>query len=206
MIRIVLADDHLVVREGLAAILALDDGLEVVGEAASGPDAVETCKRTRPDVVLLDLQMPGDGAPATIAAVREASPKTRVIVFTAFDDDDLIVAAVRAGIDGYLLKGTGREELFAAIRTVAAGGSLLQPAIASKLLARVGDDDAVLTPRESEVIGLLAKGLSNKEIAGVLDISERTAKFHVSALLRKLDAENRTEAVTRAVQLGIVEL
>ncbi len=207
-IRLVVADDHLVVREGLLAILAMDPEIDVVAEASSGRDALAAVDEHAPDVILLDLQMPDLDGIETIQELRRRASATRILVFTAHDDDDRIVAAVRAGIDGYLLKGTGRVELLAAIKLVASGGSLLQPSVASKLLARMGQTDAtaLLTPRELEVVELLTRGLSNKEIARVLGIVERTAKFHVSSVLQKLEAENRTEAVTRALQLGLVEI
>lgn len=207
-IRLMLVDDHPVVRQGLVAIFETSDEFEVVAQAGDGESAVEMLGSQALDVILLDLQLPEMSGVDTIDAIREENPQARILVFTAYDDDDLIVAAVRAGIEGYVLKGTRRDELFDAIRTVASGGSLLDPSIASKLLARVGEDDPAerLTPREGEVLDLLARGLSNREIANVLDITERTVKFHVSSILGKLDVENRTEAVSRAVQLGLVEL
>lgn len=208
MIRLVVADDHLVVREGLVAILATDPSCEVVAEASTGREAIAAVLQHEPDVLLLDLQMPDIDGVATIRALRGSDCATRILVFTAYDDDDLIVDAVRAGVDGYLLKGTGRDELLGAIATVARGGKLLQAGVATKILARLGDPSSPvqLTPREQEVVELLAEGLSNKEVARVLGITERTAKFHVSSLLQKLDVENRTEAVTRALQLKLIEI
>ncbi len=212
-IRILVADDHPVVRDGVVAMLSTQPDFEVVGEAADGLEAVALAKALRPNVVLLDLEMPKlDGAEA-LAQMRVACPEVRALVFTAFDTDDRIVGAVRAGAQGYLLKGAPRDELFNAIRIVSAGGTLLQPIVASKLLQRLSappeplpSPGATLTEREQEVLALLAQGRPNKEIAAALFISERTVKFHVSAILGKLGAGNRTEAVTIAAQRGLVSL
>jgi DNA-binding NarL/FixJ family response regulator len=210
-IRIFVADDHPVVRDGLVAILGTQPDFAVVGEAAGGAETVERAAALRPDVILLDLEMPGMDGVAALQRLREEWPEVRAIVFTAFDTDERILAAVRAGAQGYLLKGVPREELFHAVRIVHAGGSLLQPIVASKLLRQVSrapDAPAheLLTARELEVLRLLAQGLLNKEIARRLAITERTVKFHVSAILSKLGAGNRTEAVSLAAQQGLVEL
>ena len=212
-IRILVADDHPVVRDGLVTMLGTQPDFQVVGEAADGLQAVALAKSLRPHLVLLDLEMPGLDGVEALAQMRLACPEVRALVFTAFDTDDRIVGAVRAGAQGYLLKGAPRDELFNAIRIVSAGGSLLQPVVASKLLQRLSTrpEPAVppgeaLTEREHEVLVLLAQGRPNKEIAALLAISERTVKFHVSAILSKLGATNRTEAVTLAVQRGLVEL
>jgi DNA-binding NarL/FixJ family response regulator len=210
IIRLLIADDHPVVRDGLVAILSTQTDFEVIAVAEDGQEAVERVAALRPDVILLDLEMPRlDGADA-IRQMRAADPKIRVIVFTAFDTDERILAAVQAGAQGYLLKGAPRQELFEAIRVVHAGGSLLQPVVASKLLRQVSREAEAnvesLTPREQEVLQLMAQGLQNKEIAAQLVISERTVKFHVSAILGKLGAGNRTEAVTIAVQQGVIRL
>jgi DNA-binding NarL/FixJ family response regulator len=211
MIRILLADDHPVVRDGLAAILGTQPDFAIVGEAADGAQAVARAAELLPDVVLLDLEMPQMDGVAALGRLREVHPAAKVIVFTAFDTDERILAAVRAGAQGYLLKGAPRDELFQAVRVVYAGGSLLQPIVASKLLRQVSQgtpqpEGEALTAREQEVLALLAQGLQNKEIAQRLKIRERTVKFHVSALLQKLDAGNRTEAVAIAAQRGLVEL
>ena len=203
-IRILLADDHPVVRDGLAAVLATQTDLRVVGEAGTGPDAVARALELRPDVLLLDLEMPGLDGVEVIRRVREEAPAIRIVVFTAFDRDEQIVRAIRAGAEGYLLKGTPREEVFRAIRVVHAGGSLIEPMAASKLLRELRGDREPLTPREGEVLRLVAEGLSNREIARRLFVSERTAKFHVGSLLAKLGAANRTQAVALARERGVL--
>jgi DNA-binding NarL/FixJ family response regulator len=214
-IRIVVADDHPVVRDGLVAMLRAGREFDVVGEAANGAEAVHLVEETTPDVLLLDLEMPGLDGVAVLRRLREIASPTRAIVFTVFDTDERIIAAVEAGAKGYLLKGVPRAEIFTAIRVVHAGGSLLQPVVAARVLEHVASrarggapasDDIALTPRESSVLQLLARGRSNKQIAATLGVSERTVKFHVSALFTKLGATNRTEAVTRAIQAGLTTL
>jgi DNA-binding NarL/FixJ family response regulator len=208
-IRILIADDHPIVREGLSAVLETQPDFEIVGQAASGAQAVERAALLHPDVTLLDLELPELDGVAALRAIRAADPGARVIIFTAFDTDERILSAVQAGAQGYLLKGAPRDELFQAIRVVHGGGSLLQPVVAARLLRQVSNVPALpepLTERELEVLRLLARGRQNKEIAGELVISERTVKFHVSAILAKLGVGNRTEAVSKAAQLGLVEL
>jgi DNA-binding NarL/FixJ family response regulator len=229
MIRILLADDHPIVREGLRAVLETQPDFEVVGtpqQAASGDEALRLALELHPDILLLDLEMPVMDGVETIRRLRQQSQpgasrdrniSLRIIVFTAFDNDERIIAALEAGANGYLLKGAPREEIFNAIRVTMQGGSLLQPLIASKLLRHVGQysERAATTPstlleplteRELEVLALLAQGMPNKEIAARLVISERTAKFHVSSIMGKLGATNRTEAVSLAAQKGLITL
>ncbi len=211
-IRILVADDHPVVRDGLVAILSTQPDLQVVAEAGSGTEVLERVAQTSPDVILLDLEMPEMDGVTTLHHLQELSPDVPVLIFTAFDTDERILAAVQAGAQGYLLKGAPRDEVFNAIRVVHSGGSLLQPVVASKLLRQMTQEREAasefeeLTPRELEVLQLLAQGLQNKEIASQLVISERTVKFHVSSILGKLDAGNRTEAVAIAAQQGLVEM
>ncbi len=205
-IRILVADDHPVVREGLVAMLGTQPDFLVVGEASTGLQVVEQVTSLYPDVVLLDLEMPEMDGVAALERVNEISPDAKVIAFTAFDTDERILGAVRAGAKGYLLKGAPRGELFDAIRVVSQGGSLIEPVIASRLLQQANKSEEKLTERERQVLGLLAQGKSNKDIAAALVITERTVKFHVSSIMSKLGASNRTEVVTLAVQLGIVKL
>jgi DNA-binding NarL/FixJ family response regulator len=212
VIRILVADDHPVVRDGLVAMLATQRDFAVIAEAATGPEAVQQASAQRPDIILLDLEMPGLDGVQVIQRLQDVCPTTRILVFTAFDTDDKIVGAVRAGAHGYLLKGVPRDELFRAIRLVSEGGSLLQPIVATKLMQHVSGRAALpalpepLTEREMDVLNCLALGRSNKEIAAHLSISERTVKFHMSAILGKLNAANRTEALTLAAQHGLITL
>jgi DNA-binding NarL/FixJ family response regulator len=203
-IRILVADDHPVVREGLVAMLGTQPDLEVIDEAGTGPEAVRATLERRPDVVLLDLELPGFDGVEVIRQLRAEAPGVRVVVLTAFDRDEQIVSAIRFGAEGYLLKGAPRDEVFRAIRVVHAGGSLIEPVIASKLIRQVRGAPEGLTPRESEVLALLAQGASNKKIAQTLVVSERTVKFHVSSILAKLNAANRTEAAALARERGLI--
>jgi DNA-binding NarL/FixJ family response regulator len=211
-IRILVADDHPVVRDGLVSMLGTQADFEVVGEAATGVETVRQTLALHPDIVLIDLEMPEMDGVEAIRQLRGTAPETHMIVLTAFDSDERIVGALEAGAQGYLLKGAPRSDIFHAIRVVSAGGSLLQPVVASKLLrhitSRVLDQgmNESLTAREMEVLRLLAQGKVNKEIAITLAITERTVKFHVSAIMGKLNAGNRTEAVTIAAQRGLIEL
>jgi len=209
-IRILVADDHPVVRDGLSAMLATQPDFLVVGTAATGLEAVRQADALDPEVVLLDLEMPELDGVETLRQMRQARPDIRVIIFTAFDTDERILEAVRTGAQGYLLKGAPRDEIFSAVRVVHRGESLLQPVVASKLLRRLQQEQlepglTPLTPREHEVLRLLARGMENKDIAAELTISQRTVKFHVSAILSKLGAGNRTEAVAIAAQCGLIE-
>ena len=215
-IRVLVADDHPVVREGLVAMLRTQPDFDIVGEAATGREVLDLVARRDPDVLLLDLEMPDVDGVSVLRQLRERSSRVRAIVFTVFDTDDRIIAAVEAGAAGYLLKGAPRSEIFAAVRVVHAGGSLLEPVIASKVLqhvrdagARAGDGNRAtptLTAREQNVLELMARGRTNKQIAAALSITERTVKFHVSSIFAKLGAGNRADAVSRAVQSGLIAL
>jgi DNA-binding NarL/FixJ family response regulator len=210
-IGLLIVDDHPVVRDGLVAILGTQPDFEIAGEAASGEVALDLFKKVQPDVILLDLEMPGMDGVEVIKRLRQLRPEVKIVVFTAFDTDERILSALQAGAKGYLLKGAPRSELFEAIRVVHQGGSLLQPVVASRLLSQLSGTESAapaeeLTPRESEVLQLLAQGKPNKEIAAELVIGERTVKFHISSILAKLGATNRTEAVTIALQQGLVKL
>lgn len=212
-IRLIVADDHPVLREGLVAILGTQSDFEIVSEAKDGEELIAKARQFEPDVILTDLQMPRKDGVEAIKAIRALLPDIHFIVFTAFDTDERIVSAVQAGAKGYLLKGSPREEVFKAIRVVSSGGSLLEPTVATKLLQHMSGGNSAqdnlpesLTGREMEVLDLLGTGMTNKEIGGKLFITERTVKFYVSAILGKLSASNRTEAVTIAVQSGLIEL
>src|SRR5579885_731141 len=245
-IRILLADDHPIVREGLRAVLETQPDFEVIAEAANGDETLRLARSMQPDIILLDLEMPFMDGVETIRLLHQQQAQRphftvqgrqglssgqsmpRIIVFTAFDNDERIIHAVQAGADGYLLKGAPRDEIFNAIRVTMQGGSLLQPIVASKLLRHMGQQSLPGTPvsaspvsasgarhlppqeplteRELEVLHLLAQGMPNKEIAAHLVISERTAKFHVSSIMGKLGATNRTEAVALAAQKCLLTL
>lgn len=211
-VRIAIADDHPVVRDGLVSMLETQPDFSVTGQAGTGGEALSMVRTHDPDVLLLDLEMPDLDGVSVLREMRAAGARTRVIIFTVFNTDERIIAAVEAGAAGYLLKGSPRAEVFAAVREVAAGRSLLAPVAASAVLRRVrGDAGAApgspsLTVREQTVLVHLARGLSNKQIATALGISERTVKFHVSSIIAKLGAANRTDAVTRAAQSGLIEL
>ncbi|MHB8995517.1 MAG: response regulator [Armatimonadota bacterium] len=203
-IRILIADDHPVVREGLAALIDRRPDMTVVAEASNGEQALAEFLEHRPDVALVDLRMPDmDGADA-IAAIREKAPGARVIVLTTYDDDEDIQRSLRAGAKAYMLKDAPRDELIDCIKAVHAGRTLISPAIATKLAESMGAP--TLTPRELEVLALVADGKSNREIANLLFITEGTVKSHLSAMLGKLDAADRTQAVTIALKRGLLRL
>ncbi len=201
-IRVVLVDDQAMVRTGLRMVLAAEPDIEVVGEAADGASAVALAEELAPDVVLVDLVMPGVDGLEALRALRERVPGARAIVLSSFIDDEKLFPAVRAGAAGYLLKDVQPQELVAAIRTVHAGGALLHPKVASRLLEEMSADP--LTPREREVLGLIGRGMANKVIARELSLSEKTVKAHVSSILAKLGVTDRTQAALYAVRAGLV--
>ena len=202
MIRVLIADDHAVVRQGLRTFLDLQDDIEVVAEAADGEEALAAALEHVPDVVLIDLVMPRLDGIEVIRRLRETVPAVRAIVLSSFVDDDKLFPAVRAGAAGYLLKDVQPQELVEAIRTVHAGGALLHPQVAARLLEEMTEDP--LTPREREVLALIGRGMPNKIIARELSLSEKTVKAHVSSILAKLGVTDRTQAALYAVREGIV--
>ena len=208
MIRVLIADDHAVVRQGLRTFLELQDGIEVVGEAADGEQALALVAQAAPDVALVDLVMPGVDGIETIRRLRDSGAATRVIVLTSFLDDDKLLPAVQAGAAGYLLKDVQPQDLVAAIRTVHEGNALLHPAVTARLLEQLADEPPAqtteqLTPREREVLALVTRGLANKAIARELGVSEKTVKTHVSNILGKLGVADRTQAALYAVRAGL---
>lgn len=203
-IRILVADDHYVVRMGLVALVETEPDLQVVGEAADGVQAIEQYKKLLPDLTLMDLRMPRtDGIVAT-QKIREQFPAARILMLTTYDGDEDIHKALSAGASGYLLKNSTRASLIPALRAVAAGQRWIPQEVASRLAARKLFEE--LTPRELDVLQLLAKGRANKEIADVLNISEYTVKGYLKNILGKLHVADRTEAVTAALQRGIIHL
>ncbi len=205
-IRILLVDDHSVVRQGLRMFLGLDPDLQVVGEAADGSEALKRVRQLQPDVVLMDLLMPVMDGITAIAAIRREFPDVEVIALTSVLEDDKVVGAVRAGAIGYLLKDTRAEELCNAIKAAAAGQVQLSPQAAARLMreVRAPESPESLTDRETDVLRLLAQGCANKEIATALQIGEKTVKTHVSNILAKLGVHSRTQAALYAVKAGIV--
>ena len=209
-IRLLVVDDHPVVREGLRSFLGSRDGLEVVGEAEDVDGAVDAAASLHPDVVLLDLVLPGGGGVAALPRLLAVDPAPRVLVLTSFGGDEQALAAVRAGASGWLGKDVPPSELESAIRTVHRGGSVLDPAVAPRLLAEVASPSTdpgleQLTAREREVLSLLGLGLSNRELAERLFVAEKTIKTHVSAILAKLQLTDRTQAALYAVHHNLVE-
>jgi two-component system, NarL family, response regulator LiaR len=210
VIRVLIADDHAVVRQGLRTFLELQDGIEVVAEAEDGEEALAAAERTEPDIALVDLVMPRLDGLETIRRLQKRHPATRVIVLTSFLDDDKIFPAVRAGAAGYLLKDVQPQELVGAIRTVHDGNALLHPAVTARLLDGLAGEQReaapdLLTPREREVLALVAQGLANKAIARELGVSEKTVKTHVGSILRKLGVTDRTQAALYAVREGLTQ-
>jgi DNA-binding NarL/FixJ family response regulator len=201
---ILIVDDHFVVRSGLAASLELDDAIEVVAEAERGEDVVAAYRQHRPRVVLMDLQLPGMGGIAATAALREHDNAARILIFSTFARDDEIQAALDVGALGYLQKSASRDTLLEALQSVAQGRRYLPPEIARRLNAlRLGP---AITPREREILGLIAGGRANKEIAATLEVSEDTVKRHVSHILEKLDVNDRAQATAEAIRRGIIKM
>ena len=215
MITVGVVDDQTLVRQGIRSLLALPDGIEVVAEAADGDEALALVEQHRPDVLLLDLRMPGRDGIATLTALRDRGDETPVLVLTTFDDDELVLEALRAGAHGYLLKDVTLDQLVDAIRTLAQGRTLIQPAVTDRLLRAItkrpqpAPRDVLphvepLTERELEILRLLASGFSNREIADALHLATGTVKNHVSTVLLKLGSRDRTRAVLRALELGLL--
>jgi DNA-binding NarL/FixJ family response regulator len=202
VIRVLIADDHAVVRQGLRTFLDLQDDIEVVAEAGDGAEALAAAEQHAPDVVLIDLVMPNVDGIEAIRGLRERMPDARAIVLSSFIDDEKLLPAVRAGAAGYLLKDVEPQQLVDAIRTVHGGGALLHPKVASRLLEEMASDP--LTPREREVLALIGRGMANKVIARELSLSEKTVKAHVSSILAKLGVADRTQAALYAVRAGLV--
>lgn len=203
-IRILVVDDHIVVRQGLVALLRITPDMKVVAEAANGNQAVQLFLEHRPDVTLMDLRLPEMGGVEAIAEIRKAVPQARIIVLTTFDGDENIYRALQAGAKGYLLKDMSGDELMDAIRKVHAGKTTIPPVVAERLAERMSGPG--LTSREMDVLRLIVKGRSNKEIGNELSISEATVKTHINSLLSKLAVSDRTQAATSALQRGIVAL
>ena len=203
-IRILVVDDHHVVRSGLAASLGLEDDLHVVAEAGDADEAVAQFRKHTPDVVLMDMRLPGASGTAATATLRREWPDARVLIFTTFDGDEDVYRAMQAGARGYLLKSAPREELLRAIRTVASGERFLTPELSLRLAHRVSAPD--LSEREIEVLRLVSAGKSNKEIGAALHIAEDTVKRHVSNILEKLGVADRAQAATEAIRRGFLHL
>jgi DNA-binding NarL/FixJ family response regulator len=206
-IRVLIADDHAVVREGLRTFFSLQDDIQVVGDAADGEQAVAMAERLEPDVVVMDLVMPKLDGIAAMRELRRRAPGTRVVILTSFIDDERLLPALRAGAAGYLLKNIEPQELARAVRAADAGEAIIDPAVAARLVEALIEEDRVprpeLTAREQEVLDLIASGYANKRIARELGVAEKTVKSHVSHLLAKLGVSDRTQAALYAARLGL---
>ena len=211
-IKILIADDHPVVREGLFAMLGREHDFEVIGEARDGVEAVNKARELNPDVVLMDLRMPEMDGVEAMRQIRSAMPDVKFIILTTYSDDEYIFSGIEAGARAYLLKDAPREDLFKAIRAVHRGESLIQPVVASKLLDRFSElsrrtpSGEGLSERELEILRLMAKGAANKEISAQLNIAQSTVKTHIANIFQKLRVNDRTEAVTQALKKGIIRL
>jgi DNA-binding NarL/FixJ family response regulator len=207
MIRVLIVDDHPVVHDGVASVLNRTSDIRLVGSAQTADEVIPALERFSPDIALLDIRLSGTDGLTLVGTMIDARPVLRVIMFSAYDVDEYVFAAIRAGARGYLLKGAPGAEMLAAIRKVHAGDSYLSPGLSTKLVDQMqarSHGTRILTAREQMVLGLMASGLSNREIAGSLAITERTVKFHVTAILNKLGADNRTQAVALASRRGLL--
>ena len=212
MTRILIADDHLIIRQGLRLILETEDGFELVGEASDGAEALKLCATLHPDVVLMDLRMPGMDGLTAIEKLRDSQPEIAVVILTIFNEDDLMLRGLQAGARGYLLKDTDREALFDTIRAAARGETLLKPEIMARILSKAGTHSARaettspldLTAREREVLEAVARGERSKEIAVKLNITERTVKAHLASIYQKLGVDSRAAAIAVAAQKGLL--
>mgnify|MGYP003642465381 FL=1 len=205
MIRVVVADDHPIVRSGIVGLLGSADDIEVVGEASDGAEAVALATQLSPDVVLMDLRMPGLGGAEATALLVAARPEVRVLILTTYESDENILTAIEAGASGYLLKAAPQDEILAGLRSVARGEVALAPSIAALLVTRMREPAKVsLTERETQVLALVAEGNSNRAIAAALFLSEATVKTHLIHVFEKLDVKDRTRAVTKAMELGLL--
>lgn len=207
-IRVLLTDDHSVVRQGLQMFLALDSDLDVIGEAANGLEAIQLAHQLKPDVILMDILMPVMDGISAIERLRKELPEIEIIALTSVLEDEKVIGAIRAGAIGYLLKDTKADELCMAIKAAANGQVQLSPKAAARLVreVRLPDSPVILTERETDVLRLLARGYSNKEIANEYVISEKTVKTHVSNILAKLNVPSRTQAALHAIRLGLVSV
>lgn len=205
MIRVLIVDDHPVVRQGLAAALADQDGIDIAGAAGSAEEALALAVAAAPDVILLDLELPGASGLEALPELEEAAPQARVLVFTAYDGEERIAGSIRGGASGYLLKGASIGEITRAIHSVHEGGAYFQPGSPARVMrALASGHGRTLTPREREVLRLVAEGQSNKQVARSLGITERTAKFHLTSIFEKLEVDNRARAVAVALQRGLL--
>ena len=211
-IKLLIVDDHPVVREGIGAMLKREPDFKIVGEASNGLEAVEQARELSPDVILMDLRMPEMDGVEAITRIKEAKPEVKFIILTTYSDDEYIFKGIAAGARAYLLKDAPREELFKAIRAVYRGESLIQPVVASRVLDKLAElsrknpGAETLSEREVEVLRLMAKGVSNSNIADELSITQSTVKTHITSIFQKLNVTTRTEAVTTALKRGIIQL
>ncbi|MCB0163926.1 MAG: response regulator transcription factor [Anaerolineae bacterium] len=209
--KVVICDDQAIIRDGLEMLLKLEKDIEVLGQAQDGTEAVEMVQKTQPDLVLMDLKMPGLNGIEATRQIRTHYPRTKVLVLTTYDDDEWVFDAIRAGASGYLLKDTPREEVIKAVRGTVTGKTFLDPAVAGKVLTQVAGSHAhpstlltdKLTEREADVLRLIARGFTNADIADRLHLSEGTVRNHVSAIFAKLDVSDRTQAAVIAIQHGL---